>query len=81
MIANNDMKAGRFLKLYQGKKMFNAIKNHLESEGTVLICTYTKATKLNKKHIGMIKIGKSGSVYMQSGKNWNCIDYCGIKLV
>ena len=78
---NADMKQNRILKLYTGKKRFNAINSHLNANGTVLICTYTKATQLTKKHINMVKLGKSGSVYIQSGKNWNCIDYCGIKLI
>jgi hypothetical protein len=79
MISNQDMKAGRFLKLQDGKRIFNGIISHLKNNGIVYICTYTRATKLTKKHIGMIKISKNGSVYMQSGKKWNCIDYCGIK--
>ena len=79
-MTNDEMKPGRFLRLQKGKRIFSSIINHLNNGGSVLICTYTKATKITQKHISMIRMGKSGSVYVQSGKNWNCIDYCGIKL-
>jgi hypothetical protein len=80
MISNEQMKSGRFEKLANGKKTFNAIINHLQNNGEVYICTYTKAIKYQSKHINMFKLGKSGSVYVQRGKNWDCIDYAGIKL-
>jgi hypothetical protein len=80
-MSNDEMKAGRFLKLSEGRKMYNAIISHLQSGGSVLICTYTKATKFTAKHTNMFKLGKSGSVYMQRGKNWDCIDYVGVKYV
>ncbi len=81
MLTNDQMKQGRFEKLATGKKLYNAITNHLNNDGTVLICTYTKATKYQQKHINMFKLGKSGSVYVQRGKNWDCIDFVGIKLI
>ena len=81
MLANDQMKKGRFEKIYRGKKIFYSIINHLNNNGDVLICTYTKATKYQKKHIAMFKLGKSGSVYVQRGKNWDCIDYTGIKFI
>lgn len=81
MLTNDQMKQGRFEKLAKGKKLYNAITNHLNNDGTVLICTYTKATKYQQKHINMFKLGKSGSVYVQRGKNWDCIDFVGIKLI
>jgi hypothetical protein len=46
---------------------------------TVYLCTMTKATKLTSKHINMVKAAKNGA-FVQSGKNWLCIDGCGIKV-
>jgi hypothetical protein len=80
-MSNDEMRPGRFLKLQNGKRMLSAITNHLKSDGTVLVCTYTRATKLSKKHLDMVRMGKSGSVYIQAGKRWDCIDGCGIRLV
>ena len=77
---NQDMKEGRFLKLQAGRRLYSKIVSHLQNGGIVFVCTYTRATKLSRKHVDMIKLGKSGSVYLQSGKSWNCIDYCGIRL-
>jgi len=81
MLTNDKMIKGRFAKLYHGKKMYNDIVNHLNNNGNVLLCTYTKVTKYQSKHSNMFKLGKSGSVYVQRGKNWDCIDYAGIKLI
>ena len=67
------------MKLQTGKRLFSKIVSHLQNNGTVFVCTYTRTTKLSQKHIDMIKLGKSGSVYLKSGKSWNCIDYCGIR--
>jgi hypothetical protein len=80
-MSNDEMKPGRFLKLQTGKRLYARITGHLQRQGTVLICTYTRATKVTAKHINMIKMGASGSVYIQAGKRWDCIDHCGIRLV
>ena len=78
---NSKMKFNRILKLQTGKRLFSRISDHLKINGVVLICTHTRITKLTKKHIDMIKMGKSGSLYMQRGKNWDCIDFCNFKFV
>lgn len=79
MLTNEQMKANRYQKLYNGKKTFNAIINQLQTGGDVFIVTYTRAVKYKPQHINMFRLGKSGSVYVQRGKKWDCIDYCGIK--
>jgi len=76
---NSDMKPGRILKLQKGRKIFKAIFTHLKNDGTVLVCTYTRAVKFQKKHIGMFKMDKAGSIYYQSGKKWVCFDFTTIK--
>lgn len=81
MLTNDEMKAGRFLKIHKGRKRFNAIQSHLASGGSVLVGTATKSTKFQPKHSDMIRIGKSGSVYVQRGKSWDCIDFAGVAMI
>jgi len=77
---NSDMVKGRFLKLQKGKNRLAFILDNLNLGRTVLIMTYTHATKLDKRHIAMVKMDKKGSVYVQSGKRWNCIDWNPLKV-
>lgn len=69
---NSQMKAGRFLRLQKGRKLYAWIMGHLEAGRNVYISTQTRVTKLSRKHSEMVKLGKSGSVYL----NRDCIDYC-----
>lgn len=76
---NSQMKAGRILKLQNGKRLYGSIVSHIRAGGAVNICTHLRTVKMTAKHAEMIKIGKSGSVYLQSGKSWNCIDFCSFR--
>lgn len=49
----------------------------LEAGGVVYIQTMTRITKATKKYIKCFK-WSNGSMFMTSGKNWVCIDYCQI---
>jgi hypothetical protein len=80
MLKNEQMKSGRFQKLQNGRRLISKFKNAWEQNLCVYICTYTKAIKVSDKEKDCIKIGKSGSVYVQRGKNWDCIDGCAIKI-
>jgi len=71
---NSEMKAGRILKIQTGKRKLAFILGNLEAGRNVYISTATRATKLSKKHAGMIRMGKSGSLYLQK----DCIDFCGL---
>ena len=73
---NSEMKANRILKLQSGKRVMKFINDAFDAGKTVYLCTYTRATKFQSKHRAMIKMGKSGSIYVQSGKNWVCADFC-----
>jgi hypothetical protein len=44
----------------------------------VMIATPLKAWQCDKRHAAMFKATKTGA-YMQQGKHWYCIDYCGIR--
>ena len=79
-MSNEDMIANRFLRWHLVRKKYNAIVKHLEADGTVYVCTAYKATKFTRKHIAMFKATKK-SLYMQRGKFWDCIDFCGIQFV
>jgi len=63
---------GVILKLQR----FNRIIKHLNAGGTVYFCTMTRAIKVSRKHIPLLRVSKvSGSMYI----NRDCVDYCGIK--
>lgn len=79
MLTNNQMVAGRFLRWAAARKKVGAIKRHLAAGRYVYICTMTRATKLTAKHIDMVKATKTGA-WMQRGRNWVNIDYCGIQV-
>lgn len=53
------------------------IHEHLAAGRTIYIATALKAWKLSKKHAAMVKVSGE-SIYLQRGKNWDCIDYCQI---
>ena len=73
---NSEMYAGRILKIQSGKRIMKFINDAFDAGKTVYLCTYTNATKFQSKHRAMIKMGKSGSVYVQRGKKWVCADFC-----
>lgn len=73
-MTNEQMKAGRFLKLQKGRKMFRFILANLEAGNSVSLTTYTRSVNYKAKHKDMFKLGASGSVYVQRGKAWDCID-------
>lgn len=51
------------------------------SEGrTVYITTALRSTAFKQRHKDMLRV-KGDSLYMQRGKNWDCVDYCKISAV
>jgi len=76
-ITNEQMKANRFKKWADARKRYNWIMENLRAGRTVYVTTYTKATKYTAKHAEMFKATKGG-LYVQRGKNWDCLDYCGL---
>jgi hypothetical protein len=64
------------------QKMFDDMMAHFAVGGRVMISTYLKHTLAAPKHAKMFKVaGKRPSLFMQRGKNWDCIDYCAIRFV
>lgn len=78
-IKNSEMKAGRFAKLAKGRKIIARMNKCWDANGFVRIGTATRYTDLKSKHREMIKIGSSGSLFMQRGKRWDCVDFCSFQ--
>jgi len=74
---NDAMKPGRFLKLQTGRRKMAWIAEHISAGHKIMVCTYTRATIY--KSVGQFQLGKSGSVYAQHGRRWDCIDGCALR--
>ena len=74
MLTNAQMKPNRFLKLQSGKRRLAFIRDNLDAGRIVYISTYTRATKLTAKHKEMVKMDRTGSLWL--GRN--CIDFTKI---
>jgi hypothetical protein len=58
------------------------INAHLEAGGSVQVSTHSRATLYRKKHAGYFRSGKGQSLYVRSGKRFNClVTESGIVLV
>ena len=79
MLANDQMKAGRYLKLAKGRRLHRRMNECWDRGGFVRIGTATRYSDLKPKHRDLIQIGKSGSLYMQHGKRHDCIDFCSFQ--
>lgn len=75
---NAKMIKGRFLRWHKARKMERWIKARLAEGATVVISSYTKATKLTAKHADMIRSDHVGC-YVQRGKSWDDITLCAVK--
>lgn len=79
MLTNSQMKANRYLVWHRSRRLTKMIVQALEAGKTVIISTCLSHTKYTRRHAGMFKASKTGAL-VQSGKRWECIDYCGIKV-
>jgi len=78
-MTNAQMTPNRFLRLATGRRLYRQIVDHLTTGGAVQICTYLKVWQVERKHLAMLKMDSRGSVYLQRGKKWDCIDHCVIR--
>jgi hypothetical protein len=77
MLANSQMKEGRFLKLAKGRKLYRRMNECWDRGGLVRIGTATRYSDFQAKHRERIKLGASGSLYMSlRGTRFDCIDFC-----
>jgi hypothetical protein len=75
MLKNSDMIKGRFAKLAKGRKLMARMNACWNAGGFVRIGTYTRYTDYKTKHREMVKMGKSGDIYTQRGKHWDCASF------
>ena len=73
------MKAGRFLKLAKGRKLFARMNAAWDRGGFVRVGTATRFTDYKAKHRELITMGKSGSLYVARGKSKDCLDFCSFQ--
>lgn len=79
MLTNEQMVAGRFAKLAKGRRLLRRMNACWDAGGFVRIGTATRYSDLKPKHREMVRLGKTGSLYMQRGKSYDCIDYCSFQ--
>ena len=79
MLTNDQMKPNRFAKLARGRMLYRRMNAAWDAGGFVRVGTATRYTDYRVKHRDMIKLGKSGSLYAQRGRNWDCLDFCSFQ--
>lgn len=78
-LTNEQMIPNRFAKLARGRRLMSKIKACWAAGGFVRIGTATRFTDYKVKHADMIVMGKSGSLYVKTGKKAICIDWCSFQ--
>jgi hypothetical protein len=79
MITNEQMRANRYGKWAQSRKLVKDIQDTLNAGGIVVMATYTKATQFDSRHVDMFKATKTGAYVQKRNGKWDCIDYCGFR--
>lgn len=78
MLTNEQMTAGRFLRLFKARKMYRDIIGHLAKGGRVQVSTHLRSVVYSSPT--QFKPGKR-SVYAARGKNWVDISFCGVRFI
>lgn len=78
-MTNEQMKAGRFLKMQRGKRLFARMNVCWDMGGFVRIGTATRYSDYKPNCRALVWMGKSGSLYVKRGKANDCIDFCSIQ--
>ena len=76
-MSNDKMIAGRYASWAAARKKHAWMLARLAEGHTVYIATALRVYSLKAKHAEMLRASRSG-LYMQSGKSWVCIDFCGL---
>lgn len=64
----------------EASNLFPAIQEALSNGLRVQVTTYLHCTLYDERHKDMFAV-RNGSLYVRRGrKNWDCIDYCGIRI-
>ncbi len=76
MLTNDQMKAGRILKLAKGRKLYRRMNECWDRGGFVRIGTATRYSDIKPSFRDRVQLGKSGSLYMTLRTRAECIDFC-----
>jgi hypothetical protein len=71
-MTNEQMVANRYGRWAGYRKLIASIKATLAADGVVMIPTYTRCTRYDRRHIDMFKANRNGA-WVARGKNWDCI--------
>ena len=77
-MSNENMKANRYLRMYENKKLYNGIIAEIAKGLSIQITTYTQSRIYSKA--AQFKLGKAG-VYVRRGEHWDCINGSSIRSV
>lgn len=67
-------------KITRAADMFPVIQEAFANGKRVQVTTHLKSTIYDKRHADMFKV-RGNSLYVRRGrKNWDCLDYCGIRI-
>ncbi len=80
VLSNDQMKANRYGRWAVARKLIRHIVTNLEAGNDVYLCTYTKATRYQRKHAAMFKANRNGA-WVQRGKSWVCINFTPVRIV
>jgi hypothetical protein len=79
MLTNEQMIAGRFLKLARGRRLLRRMNACWDAGGFVRIGTATRYTDYKPKHRDLITMDRLGSLYITHGRRRDCIDFCSFQ--
>jgi hypothetical protein len=78
MLANAKMKANRYAKWANARKLYAEIIEHISNGGRVYVASYTKPKIY--RNASQFKCGRD-SVYVARGKNWDSLIFSPIQLI
>jgi hypothetical protein len=76
-MTNEQMKAGRFYRWHNYRKMIANIQATLAADGIIQIVGYGRVIQADKRHVSMFKADRTGA-YIQRGKSWDCLNFSKI---
>lgn len=79
-MSNDKMVKNRYGRWAAARKRINWIVTQLSDGKTVYVVTHMNATAYTLKHVAMFKATNTGA-YVQRGRGWDCIDFCGLRAV
>ena len=75
MLTNAEMRPERYLRWNVARGKFRWMLTMWDGGHDVLVCTWTRATRLSPKHRDYVRATRGG-LSMRSGAKWVSIDYC-----